>query len=226
MMHFHLRPLMLLYPQKNPPLTPNPPLMKYKLQKTYFFDLPLSDIYGVGCAALSLIYFGTRRGAFGNREKGTISLDDTMAFRMVLKHRTVERLSNDYSYSLVYYRAEIAEIFWSRSRRYWSRKMKKMMRHVNLQEERSIKPNRIRKLSIPSNRPVHVARIEHLFPADDYVPVSYIKEFSQRYLGFLIRYPKGFPIDDVLFNPLGLFLIERRCALASRVHNQCVMAYS
>lgn len=198
----------------------------HTLQKIFFFDMPLSDVYGVGCAALRLIYHGCEEGAFSRSNKKVIDLDHVTAFQLVLKHRTVTPLSDKYDYNLVYYRKDFAANLWSGVFRRGCPTLRKITRRVKLGSKQDLKPNRLRSLYIKSNRPVHVARYESGVPIDHYVPLEYVEEFDQRFDGFLMRSKKGFPLVTSLFNAQGLALSARRDMTQSSKESPHVLMYS
>ena len=180
------------------------------LQQTFFFDLPLSDVYGVGCSALRLIYHGSESGAFGNKTKNAIDLDCVQAFQISLKHRTVETLSEEYHYYLVYYRKSLGVNLWNNRFRKGCPILRKLTRRVKFSSKPSSIPNRIRRFYIKSNRPVHIAQYHSEVPTDDNVPPEYIQDFGDRFEGFLMRCTKGYPLVRSLFDAQGLELSERR----------------
>jgi len=187
------------------------------LQRTFFFDLPLSDVYGIGCSALRLIYYGSEAGAFGNCIKDAIDLDEVQAFQISLKHRTVEALSDDYSYYLVYYRKDFGVNLWNSRFRKGCPTLRKLTRRVKFRSKPSLIPNRVRLLYIKANRPVHIAQYHSRVPTDHDVPAEYIKEFGEHFEGFLMRCKKDYPLVSSLFDAQGLTLSARRdVAVASK----------
>ena len=188
------------------------------LQQTFFFDLPLSDVYGIGCSALRLIYHGSEAGAFGSRTKNAINLDHVQAFQISLKHRTVAALSEEYSYYLVYYRKDLGVNLWNNRFRKGCPTLRKLTRRVKFSSKPSLIPNRVRQFYIKSNRPVHVAQYHRRVPTDDNVPPEYIEDFGDHFEGFLMRCQKGYPLVGSLFDAQGLTLSERRdVSVASKV---------
>jgi len=163
-------------------------------QNLFFFDLSLADVYGIGCAALSLIYYGSRRGVFHLTDKESVDLDCVDAIQISLIPRTVAPLSDRYDYNLVYFRKDLGIKFWDSKRRRSFPQMKKLIRRVVCSDVASVEPNRLRQLYIRSNRPVHVAQYSHVIPTDDYVPVSYVEKLKRCFEGYLIRSPKGYPL--------------------------------
>jgi len=181
-----------------------------ELQTTFFFDLPLSDVYGAGCAALRLIYHGCERGAFSKQTKEAFDLAHVQAFQISIKHRTVEPLSDEYQYSMVYYRKELGVNLWSNRFRKGCSTLRELTRRVKFSHKPSLKPNRLRHFYIKSNRPVHIALYNGEVPTDHYVPQSYIDEFGRIFEGFLMRSKRGYPLVSRLFAAQGLALTERR----------------
>ena len=112
------------------------------LQTTFFFDLPLSDVYGAGCAALRLIYHGCEKGAFSSHTKKAFDLSHVQAFQISLNHRTVEPLSDQYEYSMVYYRKELGLNLWNNRLRKGCPTLRALTRRVKFSGKRSIKPIR------------------------------------------------------------------------------------
>jgi len=185
--------------------------MKYSnLQQIFFFDLPLSDVYGVGCVALRLIYHGCEEGAFSKSGKKMVDLENVQAFQIALKHRTVEALSDDYDYNLIYYRRDFGMNLWDGKLRKTCPTLRKLTRRVKFSLKRTLEPNRLRKFYIKSSRPVHVAQYSSKVPTDHYVPEEYIERFGDLFEGFLMRSKKGYSLECGLFEAQGLALDERR----------------
>jgi len=183
------------------------------LQQFFFFDLPLSDVYGVGCLALRLLYYGCEEGAFGRNCKNPVDLEGVQAFQISLKHRTVYPLSDDYEYHLVYYRKELGLNLWSGKQRKGHPKLRKLTRRVKLSLRPTLEPNRLRQFYIKSNRPVHVAQYGSKVPTDHSVPDEYIEKFGELFEGFLVRTKKGYSLGESLFEAQGLAFDERRDVL-------------
>lgn len=200
-------------------------LDKSELQSTYFFDLPLSDVYGIGCAALRLIYHGDEHGAFASKTKEALDLDVVQAFQITLKHRTVTPLSDQFAYYLVYYQKDLGISLWNHALRKGCPTLRKMTRRVGLTNKASLKPNRIRQLYIKENRPVHIARFDCEVPTDHYVPQPYIDDFADRFDGFLMRSKRAYPLVTSLFDAQGLSLAERRDVSIASPQAPHVLAY-
>ncbi|NWK54558.1 hypothetical protein HW115_02975 [Verrucomicrobiaceae bacterium N1E253] len=199
------------------------------LQQVYFFDLPLSDVYGIACAAMRLIYHGSAEGAFGMDTKEAIDLEHVDALQIALKHRTVDPLSEIYDYDLVYYRKEIANRLWSSKFRKGCPTLRRLTRRVQFSDKATIKPNRLRHFYIKSNRPVHVAKYGNDVPTDHCVPEDYIQSFGEQFEGYLMRSKMGFPLVTSLFDAQGLNLADRREVSklqASSKHSPHVLVYS
>lgn len=194
----------------DPPASYMKPSKTTNLQKVFFFDLPLSDVYGIGCAALRLIYHGSEEGVFGSTIKEAFDLDSIEAFQISLRHRIVEPLSKQYDYNLVYYRKELARTLWDSGLRRGCPTLRKLTRRVTYSDKRSLEPNRLRRFYIKSNRPIHVAKYSKEVPTDHYVPMEYIQEFGERFEGYLMRSKRGFPLVSRLFEAQGLSMAERR----------------
>jgi len=196
------------------------------LQTTFFFDLPLSDVYGAGCAALRLIYHGCERGAFSTQTKEAFDLAHVQAFQISLKHRTVEPLSDEYHYSMVYYRKELGVNLWNNRFRKGCSTLRALTRRVKFSHKRSLKPNRLRHFYIKSNRPVYIALYNGDVPTDHYVPQPYIDEFGRIFEGFLMRSKRGYPLVSSLFAAQGLALTERRDMSATSSTAPHVLAFT
>ena len=196
------------------------------LQSTFFFDLPLSDVYGAGCAALRLIYHGCEKGAFSSQTKEAFDLSHVQAFQISLKHRTVEPLSDQYDYSMVYYRKELGLNLWNNRLRKGCPTLRRLTRRVKFSGKRSLNPNRLRQFYIKSNRPVHIAQYSSEVPTDHYVPQPYIEEFGRIFEGFLMRSKKGYPLVSSLFAAQGLSLTERRDMSATSSTAPHVLAFT
>jgi hypothetical protein len=186
-------------------------------QKMFFFDLSLSDVYGIGCAALSLIYYGSRRGAFHQIGKKPVDLDSVDAIRISLNPRIERPLSDRYQYHLIYYRNNLAQELWNHTGCGKDPEVKHLTRRVRFVSEPSLEPHRLRHFYIKSNRPLHLARYGHVVPTDDYVPRSYVHKLSQEFMGFLMRSPREYSLSTSFFAKLGLGLVEKRnpCLLTS-----------
>ena len=177
---------------------------------TFFFDLSLADVYGAGCAALSLIYYGSRRGVFCSTDKQAVDLDKVDAIQISLAHRTTEPLSSLYDYHLVYFRKHKEFSFWNARHRKRFPKLKKLIRRVVCGDEQGLNPQRLKRWYIKSRRPVHVAQYGDLVAIDDYVPEFYTEKLSRCFEGYLMRTHEGYPLDYYMFDKLGLNLVESR----------------
>lgn len=198
----------------------------HDLQSTFFFDLPLSDVYGVGCTALRLIYHGSERGVFGNNTKEAFDLSHVQAFQISLKHLTVEPLSDQYEYHMVYYRKELGMNLWNNRFRKGCPILRALTRRVKFSDKRSLEPNRLMNLYIKSDRPVHIAQYNGRVPTDDYVPKPYIVEFGHLFEGFLMRSKRDYQLVTNLFAAQGLALTERRDMSATPRRGPHVLAFT
>lgn len=183
------------------------------LQRLFFFDLPLSDVYGVGCAAMDLIYYGSVKGVFGATKKNSVELGDVDAFLIPLKHRTQEPLSDEFDYDLIYYRREIGRHLWNHQMLSKSGGGKvKWIRRVGFSSQPSLQPSRLRRFFIKSNRPLHVKRCRHFVPSDDCIPADYIDAFNEQFAGYLVRSVRGAGSVEKLMDDQGLTMTARRNA--------------
>lgn len=151
--------------------------------------------------------------------KDSIILDHVQAFQISLKHRTVDPLSEDYQYYLVYYRKDLGVNLWSNRFRKGCPTLRRLTRRVKLGSKPSIVPKRVRQFYIKSNRPVHIAQYHRRVPTDDNVPREYVQDFGDHFEGFLMRCKQGFPLVTSLFEAQGLSLSDRR-----DVHNSSAVA--
>ena len=195
------------------------------LTDTYFFDLPLSDIYGSGCAALNLIYYGFRRGIFGPQTKEMVDLRHVDAFEITLSPRSMPSLSREYAYHLVYFRKHLAVDIWDPSHRNSHPTLKELTRRVELNPEQSTEPHRLRHFYIKSHRPLYIAQYD-IIPNDDSVPIEYINDFDRLFEGYLIRSPKYYSLESHLFNLQELHLTEQRNGLSLSRTSPRVLIYS
>jgi len=197
----------------------------YGLNDTFFFDLPLSDIYGSGCAALNLIYYGSRRGIFGPQTKEMVDLHHVDAFEITLSPRTIPSLSDEHSYHLVYYRKHLSVDIWDPPHRKNHPTLNELTRRVELNTEQSTEPHRLRHFYIKSHRPLYVAQYD-VIPNDDSVPIEYINHFDRLFEGYLIRSSKDYALESHLFNLQGLHLTEQRNGLSLSSTSPRVLIYS
>lgn len=179
-------------------------------QHTYFFDFPVADIYGIGGAALNLIYYGQRRGVFGSEVKDSVDLGRVDAFSITLAPRSEALLSNDFEYKLIYLRANLAAVLWENSQRKKHPEIKNITRRVEFNEEPGLEPHRLRHWYISCNRPIYVARYGQGIPTDDCVPLDYVNAFDNQFEGFLFRCAKDFLLEKEICGALGLGLVDRR----------------
>jgi len=196
------------------------------LKDSYFFEIPLSDIYGLGCAALNLVYYGACRGSFCHDKKSPIDLGLIEAIQIVVAPRTVTLTTDEFEYNLVYFRSHLARDIWSGWKRLFSPGLRKETRRVKYTEKPSLVPHRLRHLCIPSHHPIYVAEFQHIVPVDDCVPAEYIAQFRNDFEGFLMCSHRGYDLESHLFASLGLRVKEARDphrALPTAPH---VVAYS
>ena len=185
--------------------------MKYSsLRNTYFFDLPLSDVFAAGCAALRMIYYGDDSGASVSRSEEVIDLDKVQSFQISLKHRSVQPLSAEYDYYLVYNRRNEKLNLWNN--RFWKKfpGLAQLIRRVKVSTDPSIQPVRHSKLYVKSNRPVYYAKYDAGAPINDYVPRAYSSQFDELFEGFLVRCDRDFPIEAQFLDAQGSDLTSYR----------------
>ena len=192
---------------------------------TYFFDIPLSDIYGTGCSALNLLYHGNEHGAFSTPHKKAIDLSHERAIQITLSHRSSRALSDEFDYSLVYYQNDIADHLWNNAFRSHDSPLKKMTRRVSLNKEAELSPHRLRHWYLKSGHPIYIAKYGHVVPREESVPASYRQEFKERFEGFLMRMPKGFGLRFHLFKLQHLVLDECRDTNTNYADAPHVMTY-
>lgn len=180
------------------------------LHKAYFFDFPVADVYGIGSAALNLIYYGSRRGVFGANTKESVALGQVDAFQITMVPRSEALLSDDYDFSLVYYRRDLARELWDGKERSAHHEVKELTRRVELSDKPSLEPHRMRHFYIKSDRPIYVAQFGCRVPSDDCVPSEYLDDFNTRFEGYLMRCPKGVSLEKELFQLQDLSLVEHR----------------
>jgi hypothetical protein len=195
------------------------------LADTYFFDLPLSDIYGSGCSALNLIYYGSRRGIFGPQTKEMVDLHHVDAFEITLSPRSMPLLSHEYAYHLVYFRKHLSVDIWDPLHRKNHPILKELTRRVELNAEQSTEPHRLRNFYIKSHRPLYVAKYD-VMPNDNSVPLEYINDFDRLFEGYLIRSPKDYELQSHLFCLQNLHLTEQRNGLSLSSTSPRVLVYS
>ena len=196
------------------------------LHNRFFFEIPLSDVYGVGCSALSLIYYGSRRGVFCASRARPMDLNQVDAFRITVEPRSVSLEDQDREYSLVYYKNKLAEDLWDSWHRRCQSELRRVTRRVRVTDDPTLHPVRLRHLYIPSHHPVYVAKYGHVVGEDYYVPDDYVKKFRCDFEGFLMSSPKGRSLEDELFSVQHLELCGRRDGHVKTVTTPHVTAYS
>ena len=180
------------------------------LHGMYFFDFPLCDVYSIGCAALNLMYYGTRRGVFGSGTKDAINLKDTKAVQVTLNPRTETLLSESYDYYLIFYCKKLAQDLWDAGHRREHPKLKGLTLRVEFSKKPSLDPHRLKPFYIKSHRPIYVALYSCGIPNDHCVPTSYEDEFNELFQGYMVRTPKNYSLESELFGIQDLRLHERR----------------
>jgi len=155
-----------------------------------------------------------------------MDLDLVDAFEISLEPRSVKLEFEDREYSLVYYKNKLASELWDSGNRRLSSKLKRVTRRVRVTDKSTQSPERLRHLYLPTGHPVYVAQYGHVVGEDYYVPESYVKKFKQEFEGFLMSYPKGESLNDLLFETQGLKLCAHRDCHIKSATSPHVTAYS
>lgn len=181
----------------------------------YFFDYPLVDAKAIANSAMRFLYFGSPHGAFGHNAISAIPetrvLEDFEAFKVSLAHLSKDPLSDDYEYNLVYFTESIAKDIWNVNRRSEHPEIRKITRRVQLNSRQSLSAKRYKTpLWVRFHRPIYMSLFEAKIGDDNYVPPEFIQEFNSKYVGFIMRTKKDFPLVRTMFEAYGLTMGTRQ----------------
>lgn len=183
--------------------------------KLYFFDYPLVDAKAIANSALRLLYFGSTHGAFGRNAISstpeTRNLANFEAFKITLEHLSNDPLSEDYEYNLIYLAQPIAKDLWHSSLRAQHTEIRKLTRRVQLNSRQSLNAKRYKTpFWVKFTRPIYMSIFEANMGDDNYVPPSFAQQFNSKYVGFLMRTKKNYPLVRTVFNAYDLTMGTRQ----------------
>lgn len=157
---------------------------------SYFYDLSLVDARGELSTALTILHYGNEIGAFAGPDKKTINLDTVFAVEIDL---TAYAPSPDgaYSYSLMFFERGWDHEVWEERLLERRHSLKSVTTRVTLTAYATDKPSHEHHLFTSSNRYIDFAEYPDLAVSNS-VPPSYVEQFNQRFVGYLMRSERSF----------------------------------
>ncbi|MGJ8672333.1 hypothetical protein [Rubritalea sp.] len=160
----------------------------------YFYDLSLLDVRGELASAITILYHGEETGAFsGKVTSKTTDLKKLYAIEIDL---TMYAIQNDgvHSYSLMLFEKGWKEGVWKKKLLEKKRSLERITTRVKLSAKMTTNPPHEHHLSTASNRYIDFAPYPELAVGHN-VPDAYVREFNQRFEGYLMRSERSF--EDV-----------------------------
>lgn len=181
-----------------------------KNSSLYFFDFPLKDIYCEACTGLKLIYYGHAAGFFGNKKAQPVDLKNTAALRIKITHQSVAPLSDQYDYSIVYYRNDISKQIWHQKHRDNQPSLKEISRKVHLTSKPTLKPHLVNLAILPKEKPIYLAEYNSIIPEDNYVPEKYVDQLHDNFQGYIMRNRRDERLVTSTLEAIGLSIDTKR----------------
>jgi len=194
-------------------------------QENFFFDFPLVDANTIAFSSLRLVYHGSTHGAFGLK-RSPLDLREVDAIKISLNHLSTDPLSDEYEYNLIYLNDSLSEAVWNGQKRDNTPALMKITRRVLLAASPSLNAKRFRTpFWVKFTKPIYLARYNKVLIDDNTIPVDYLRDFHNKYQGFLTRTKKGYPLVRNTLESLGLKTSDRRYVKDSQEEEISIICY-
>ncbi|PQJ28591.1 hypothetical protein BSZ32_08800 [Rubritalea profundi] len=170
---------------------PQPPTPPQRMQ--YFYDLSLLDVRGEISTAITVLYYGNEIGAFSGPDIKTVDLSRVYAVEIDL----TAYANNDngvHSYSIMFFERKWDEEVWNQKLLQKKHNLRSVTTRVSLTADMTDNPKHEHHIFTASNRYIDFSVYPEI-ATSHVVPVEYIEQFNQRFVGYLMRSERVF--DDV-----------------------------
>jgi hypothetical protein len=160
----------------------------------YFYDLSLLDVRGELASAITILYHGEETGAFTAKQSlKTTDLSKVYAIEIDL---TMYAAQDDgvHSYALMLFEKNWKEDVWKKKLLEKKRSLERITTRVKLSAKMTDNPPHEHHLFTASNRYIDFAPYPEIAVGHN-VPDAYVREFNQRFVGYLMRSERSF--EDV-----------------------------
>lgn len=157
----------------------------------YFYDLSLLDVRGELASAITILYHGGETGAFG--EHRSTSATDLAAIYAIEIDLTMYAVQDNgvHSYALMLFEKNWKEDVWKKKLLEKRRSLERITTRVKLTTKITENPSHEYHLFTSSNRYIDFARYPEIAVGHN-VPDAYVREFNQRFVGYLMRSERSF----------------------------------